>query len=173
MPDVVLRRLEQAAARRREVELPGERRLREGHRVDGLDRHAASGEVERVGPLPADVGRAGHLAPRLARLDAVEPHALALEAQRRGRRLERLVVGDALVDLHAPEAKRRLVLAVQVELARDLPFNRVVVEQERVAQVGQRPVGQPHARVDLLAAVAARVAERKASFGFDHRLAAR
>ena len=65
--------------------------------------------LKRVGAVPADVGRAGDQAAALAHLDAVEPHAGALESQRRLDLGERLVVGHAAGDRHAAEPERPLV----------------------------------------------------------------
>jgi hypothetical protein len=73
------------------------------------------------------------------------------------------------VDLQFAEAERCLVPAVQVELAGHPAVERPVVEHERVAQVGQRPARRADARVDLLAAVLARVAEREPPVGLDER----
>ena len=42
-----------------------------------------------------------------------------------------------------------------------MPVDRIVLEVERVEQIGDRPAIDPDARVDLLAAVAARIAERE------------
>ena len=46
-----------------------------------------------------------------------------------------------------------------------MPSIGIVVELEGVAQIGERPAVDPHARVDLLAAVAPRVAERELPVG--------
>ena len=48
-----------------------------------------------------------------------------------------------------------------MELARQRARHRIVLEVERVEQIGHRPPVDPDARVDLLAAVAARIAERE------------
>ena len=69
------------------------------------------------------------------------------------------------------EAERPLVRAVEVELAGHQTLHRIVVELERVAKVGERPAIEPDARVDLLAAVLARVAERELAVGANLRLA--
>ena len=100
-------------------------------------------------------------------LEPVEPDAGPFETQRGGRGLERLAVRDAVVDGEPAEAERRLVLAVEVILAGDEPVDRVVVEQERVAQIGERPPRDADARVDLFSAVPARIAEREHALGRD------
>ena len=91
----------------------------------------------------------------------------AVEPQRGRALLERLAVGGAPLDGHRAEAERALVLARQVELAGEPARHRIVVDLERVPQAVEVAPRDPEARVDLLAAVAARVAEREASVGAD------
>ena len=145
----------------------GERRDRQR-----LDREAAAIGVERVGTVPADVGRAGDAAATFDDVDGVEANAAAFEAQAGGRRRKRLAVRRAVVDRHAAEAERPRVRTVQVEITRQRAVHRIVLEIERVEQVGQRAPLDPNARVDLLAAVAARVTEREEARHVDPRSAA-
>ena len=145
------------------------RRSRRAMRSSGIARRI---EVERVGPIPAHIGRARAAAAVLEELDGVEAHAGALETQHRRRRLEGLAVGDAVRDRHLAEAERRQVAAVDVKLAGQPPVDVVVVELERMAQVGDGPPRDAHARVDLFAAVPPWIPERKASGHVDRRVTA-
>ena len=67
--------------------------------------------------------------------------------------------------IRRPKPNGRQVLAVELVLARHRALDRIVVELERVAQIAQRPPADADARVDLVAAVAPRVAERELAVG--------
>ena len=54
-----------------------------------------------------------------------------------------------------------------MEFARELAFDRVVVEPERVAQIRDGPAIDADARVDLFAAILAGISERERAVGFD------
>ena len=132
-----------------------------------LDRNPGAVRIERVVAVPAHPRRTGDLAGALVNLEPVEPHARPFETQRGGGGLERLSVCDPVVDGETAEAEWRLVLAVEVILAGDEPIDRVGVEQERVAQIGERPASDPDERVDFFTAVLARVAQREQALGRD------
>jgi hypothetical protein len=168
---VEARLLEGAAAAGGEIEQAGERNrgLRGQRQV--LHRNRTSIDIERVGPVPSHVGRPGAHASALHQPDVVEPHPGAFEAQPGARRLERLPVGDALVDRHRSEPERPLVIAVDAELPREQPVHGVVIDVESAPQVRHRPPHQAHPGVQLLATVTARVSGREASFRFDRRVA--
>ena len=169
---VVSRLVEASTAGRGEVRQPRERCLRVCQRGHRLHRHTLARHVERVRACPRDVGSTGDRPAALGGLDRIEADAGALEAQRRGRTLERLAVGDAVGDLQLAEAEWRLELAVEAELARQAAIHRVIVEQEGVAQVGDRTIGEPDSRVDLFAPVLARISQREAPLGLDYGRAA-
>ena len=62
-----------------------------------------------------------------------------------------------------------LVAAGQVELAAEEPVDRIVVDLKRVAQAGDIAPDNAEARVDLLAAVVARIPEREQTVGVNFR----
>ena len=103
-------------------------------------------------------------------LDGVEPHAGAVEAQRRGRLLDRLAVRHAVVDRHRPGADRPPALALQPELARHPARQRVLVDLKRVAQAVEIAARDAEPRIDLVAAVVARGRERKQAVGANFRI---
>ncbi len=130
---VVARLVEGAAAGGAEVGKAGQRRQgREIGQVERVDGQAAAVGVERVGPVPADVGGARDQGAGLLHFEPVEAHAGPLEAQAGHPGGERLVVGHAAIEGEAAEAERLLVLAVEMNLAAERPVDRVVVELEGV-----------------------------------------
>ena len=103
--------------------------------------------------------------------DAVETDAGAVEPQRRRRLLKRLAVRDAVVDRHAAEADRPLVLAGQMEFAGQQARHRISSISNACRRLSRSRRDDAEARVDLLAAVVARVAEREQAVGVDLRIA--
>ena len=169
--DVVARPVERAAAVGSEIDESRERQRRLRHHVERLDGDVARVEVEGVGAVPPDEGGAGAAAVALDDLDVVEPHAVAFEADARQRGVERFPVSDAIGDCHRPGAVGPLVLTGHLKLPGERAVEVVLVETEGVLQVGHRTPDDLDVRVDLLAAVAARVTERKAAGGADRRCA--
>ena len=94
-------------------------------------------------------------------LEPVEPHTSPFETQCGGGGLEPLSVCDPVVDGETAEAEWGLVLAVEVILAGDKPIDRIGVEQERVAKIGERPASDADERVDFFTAVFARIARAR------------
>src|SRR5690606_25839296 len=114
-----------------------------------------------VGPVPADIGGAGNGGPALQDVDAVHPYPVTLEAEGGRRVIERLAVGDALVDVQPSEAVGPRVLPEEMEVSRDHAVDVVVLEIERVEEVGHRTALHGHPRVDLLATVGPRITDRE------------
>ena len=84
-----------------------------------------------------------------------------------GRGLERLAVCEAVVDRQRAEAERALIRPVEVVLARHDALDVVVVDVERVLEIGSRPLRHADAAVDLFALVAPRKSEREAAVDGD------
>ena len=138
--ELIARHVERAGAVGVELEQARERRLRIRHRLDAFQRNAPAGRVERVGAVPADERRAFGGAAALPHLDAVDAHAVPLEAQRARGGLERLAVCEPVVDRQRAEPERTLIRPVEVILARHHALDVVVVDIERVLEVGGRPL---------------------------------
>ena len=169
-PDVVARRVERAAAAGGELGEARQRRARirqKASRSTGMRRPSALNEYVESQPTNA----APVTVPALGDREVVEPHARAVEPQRRRRLLKRLAVRDAVVDRHAAEADGPLVLAGQMELAGQQAGHRIVVDLERVPQAVEVAARDAEPRVDLLAAVVARIAEREEAVGANLRVA--
>ena len=160
-PHVIPRDLERPASAGGEVDEP--RRLQSGvrERRRALHWNPPGVCVERIGGVPPDVRGAGHGAAVHGNVDVVQPHARSIEAQRRRAAIEGFAVRHALLDRHRAEPDRGLVASAQRELARQPARDRIRVDREGMAQRVHVAPGHPEARVELLPAVAARVAERE------------
>ena len=166
-PDVVARLIERAAPAGGELGDAGQGRAAGREECEVIDWNPPAIGVEGIGRIPADECCAGHGSGILRERQIVEPDAGAVEAHRRAHLLERLLVRDAVVNRHRAEADRTFVPAGQMKLPRDQAGHRIVVDAERVAQAVDVAAGQPHPRIDLLAAIIPRVAQSESSIRAD------
>ena len=134
-PHVVARIVEGAAAAGRELDQAGRLRAGDTRTRRLLDRNAAAVGVERIGARPSRRRRRRSIVPgRLGDVDAVEPDAGAVEAQRRGRPSRTARRRRRRRRWSSRRSRAALVLAGQMELAGQAARHRLVVDLERVAQ---------------------------------------
>ncbi len=116
-PHVVARVLERAAAGSGKFDDACRLRLRKRERRDAFGRNTPAVGVEGIRAVPSDEGRTRDRAGRFGDARGVEPDAVAVEPERRRAFLERLAIGDAVVDRHGAESNRPLVVAGEMKLA--------------------------------------------------------
>ncbi len=161
--DVVARLFERAAAVGGEIERAVERRIAGIRRQrEGVDGDAAAVDVERIGAVPADIGGAGHGAAALLHLDAVEAHAGCPRSatppplRRTARRRRCRARSSCGRTRAAPRSRRRRGSRPTACRRRRSPADRTLRGRST-----NGAIGDANARVDLLAAVGARIAERE------------
>ena len=167
--DVVPRHVERAAAGRGELRDARERGIRVIEGGDLLDRNPPGIGVERIRRVPADERGAGHRPAALGDVDGVEANPGTIESQRRGGLFKGLAVRHPLLDRHAAEPNRTLIRAREVKLAAQQPVDRIVVDLKGMAQARHIAPHEAKPRVDLLAAIVARVAEGEEAVGMNLR----
>jgi hypothetical protein len=122
-------------------------------------------QVIEAEPVPLAVAFPG--------LNVVEPDVVALEFHVGGGRVECFAVSLPLRDGYSARTNWTLVLASDREVARHPAAEVVIVDVEGMLQIGNRTAIDVDVGVDLLAAIAPRVAERELPVDVDLRAVGR
>ena len=137
-----------------------------------FDRNLGAVSVERIRAVPSDPRRAGHAAGALANLKAVEPHARIprSEARRWPCRTSRRMPCRCRSRAGRTRTASRTCRTGGIR-PDTRPVDRIHVELEGMPQIRKPTTSDEDARVDFLAVVAPRIAERERAVGSDLRRA--